>query len=32
MSPAFARKLTPAELRNVAVYVASLAPTQSDRK
>ncbi|MCP8891019.1 c-type cytochrome [Sphingomonas faeni] len=32
MSPAFARKLTPAQLRNVAVYVASLAPTQPDRK
>lgn len=32
MSPAFARTLTPAELRNVAVYVASLSRAQSDRK
>ncbi|MEO7691041.1 MAG: c-type cytochrome [Sphingomonas sp.] len=32
MSPAFARTLTPAQLRNVAVYVASLAQTRQDRK
>jgi cytochrome c oxidase cbb3-type subunit 3 len=32
ISPAFARTLTPAQLRNVAVYIASLAPTQQDRK
>lgn len=32
VSPAFARTLTPAQLRNVAVYVASLAPPRSDRK
>lgn len=32
VSPAFARTLTAAQLRNVAIYVASLAQTQSDRK
>ena len=32
MSPAFARTITPSQLRNVAVYVASLAPIQQDRK
>jgi cytochrome c oxidase cbb3-type subunit 3 len=32
MSPAFARTLSAAELRNVAVYVASLPRTQLDRK
>jgi cytochrome c oxidase cbb3-type subunit 3 len=32
ISPAFARKLTPAQLRTVAVYVASLAPNRQDRK
>jgi cytochrome c oxidase cbb3-type subunit 3 len=32
MSPAFARTLTPAQLRYVAVYVASLAQTKQDRK
>jgi len=32
VSPAFARALTPAQLRNVAVYVASLAPSKTDRK
>jgi cytochrome c oxidase cbb3-type subunit 3 len=32
MSPAFARKLTPAQLRTVAVYVASLAQTRQDQK
>ncbi|WP_353228727.1 c-type cytochrome [Novosphingobium sp.] len=32
ISPAFARTLTAAQLRNVAVYVASLAPTRQERK
>jgi len=32
ISPAFARTLTPAQLRDVAVYVASLAPTAQDSK
>jgi cytochrome c oxidase cbb3-type subunit 3 len=32
MSPAFGRVLNAAQLRNVAVYVASLAPTKQDRK
>ena len=32
VSPAFARTLTAAQLRNVAVYVAALAPPRTDRK
>lgn len=32
ISPAFAKVLTPAQLRDVAVYVASLAPTAQDSK
>lgn len=32
MSPAFGRVLEAAQLRNVAVYVASLAPSKQDRK
>lgn len=32
ISPAFVRKLDAAQLRNVAVYVASLAPTRQDKK
>lgn len=31
MSPAFAKVLTPAQLRNVAVYVATLAPSHAEK-